>query len=346
MDPRERFDAFWSGERPDQIPYSIYWNEWRHTALDPAWRPMFDAGLRVTYGCMTAAATQTGVEHLQETVIENGRTIERQTQRTPVGEIHFDRTDGWATRRWLQTADDYRVMKYIVEHTDHAPNYDAFAHKEREVADHGIVHTALPRTPIQTILVDYVGLEQFALHLFDLEEPMMELYDALLANFALAIEIVAEGPSRYVSCLENFTAETMGPERFAQLHMPVYDKFFPMLQQAGKVVGTHYDGRLASCSHLVAQAPIDLIESLTPPPEGDMELSDCRAAWPDKLFWSNINVSAYELPPGDLKQLVLDRVAQAAPDGAKLAFEVSEQYPQNWKESMLVVLDALRETRE
>jgi hypothetical protein len=42
---------------------------------------------------------------------------------------------------------------------------------------------------------------------------------------------------------------------------------------------------------------------------------------------------------------VLSRVAEGATDGKRLAFEVSEQYPHNWKESMPVVLDALNETR-
>ena len=76
-----------------------------------------------------------------------------------------------------------------------------------------------------------------------------------------------------------------------------------------------------------------------------MTLAECRAAWPDKLFWSNINVACYNLPPEQLTALVLDRVEEASPDGKRLAFEVSEQYPANWKESMLVVLEALRETR-
>ena len=47
MDIRERLEAFWLGERPDQIPYTIYQNEWRHTADDPAWQELFQKGLGV-----------------------------------------------------------------------------------------------------------------------------------------------------------------------------------------------------------------------------------------------------------------------------------------------------------
>jgi EAL domain-containing protein (putative c-di-GMP-specific phosphodiesterase class I) len=74
-----------------------------------------------------------------------------------------------------------------------------------------------------------------------------------------------------------------------------------------------------------------------------MSLAEARQAWPDTLFWSNINIACYALPPDELKALIAERAAQAAPDGSKLAFEVSEQLPVNWYDSLRVVLDTLRE---
>ena len=76
-----------------------------------------------------------------------------------------------------------------------------------------------------------------------------------------------------------------------------------------------------------------------------MTLTECRQIWPDKLFWSNINVACYDLTPDELTAEVLRRVEEAALDGRRLAFEVSEQYPDNWKESLPVVLDALESLR-
>ncbi len=345
MDIRERLEAFWAGERPDQIPYTIYEYEWRHTADDPTWQELFKMGLGVTYHCLSFQLKTADVEYVSDSFEKNGHTLERRSVRTPVGEVYETFIDGWRQKFFLETAQDYAVMTYAARHTEILPAYEAFLAAEKEIAPYGIALAATGRTPLQIILVDYAGLENFAYHLVDLEHEVMELYEALLEKFRQIVEVVAEGPGCFVSVLENFTAETLGPARFEKLLVPVYQELFPVLQSAGKIVGTHYDGKLSSCRELIAQAPIDLIESLTPPPEGDMTLAECRAAWPDKLFWSNINVSCYDLPPKQLKALVLERVEQAAPDGRRLAFEVSEQYPHNWKESMPVVLDALRETR-
>ena len=337
-------EAFWSGERPDRIPYTIYQNEWRHESDDPAWLPMFENGLGVTWLLPSYRTRTDGVETAEQHYTEDGCRVLRRTTRTPVGEISATWSDGWHRKYWLETADDYRVMTYVVEHTRIGPDYETFRARESSLPEHCIALCDIGRTPMQTILVDLAGAENFGLHLCDYEEEVRRLYDALLRNFRRVTEIVADGPGRYVECLENFTAEMLGPRRYEEFLLPVYEECFPALRDTGKVIGCHYDGATACCAGQIATAEFDVVESLTPPPEGDQTLAEARSAWPDKLFWSNINVACYDLAPRDLRRLVLDRVAEAAPDGRKLAFEVSEQYPANWRTSMPVVLDALRET--
>lgn len=345
MNIRERLEAFWSGERPDQIPYTIYQWEWRHTAGDPCWPPLFQQGLGVTWHIPATREIMPDVDEKIDRAYINGVLHERRTLRTPVGEIHETFEDGWRQKYLLETAADYAVMTDIVRRTQVLPDYESYEAQVAQLGAEAVPLVHVRRTPTQTILVDYAGQENFAYQVFDLADAMQELYDALLVNFRRTIEITAEGPGRCVYILENLSADMLGPERYRRWHLPVYEALFPMLHDAGKVISTHYDGRLSICKDLIARAPMDILESLTPPPEGDLTLAEARAVWPDKCFWSNLNIGCYALPPAELKALVLDRVQQAAPDGKQLAFEVSEQFPANWRESLAVVLDALRETR-
>lgn len=345
MNPRDCLGAFWAGERPEQIPYTIYWVIWRDYAKDPAWLPLFKAGLRITHPAFVAARQMNGVDCEDTTHSDKGDTIRRLVMKTAVGEVSATWRNGWQDTYWLKTVEDYRVVRYIVEHTTFSADHDATARTESELGEFAVVHAWIGRTPLQTILVDYAGLENFGIHLLTYEEEVRGLYDALLDNFRRMVEITAQGTARYVTCIENFTAETIGPACYRDCLLPVYKECFPVLQSAGKIVSTHYDGKIASCKDLVAEAPIDMIESFTTPPEGDMTLREARTAWPDKLIWSNINVAAYDLAPAALRQKVLSSVEDGAPDGRGLAFEVSEDLPGNWRESLPVVLDALRETR-
>jgi len=345
MSIHDRLLAFWAGERPDEIPYTTYFSKDRNMLNDPRWAPLFAKGLGVTFHIYPYEEIMDDVDVIEQHHVENGVNIRREIRRTPVGEISATWAEAWQRKYWLETPEDYRVMTYIVDHTETIPRYEGYLEEERRLPPFGVALSIIRRTPLQTILVDLAGLEQFGWHLYEYEDAVRTLYEALLRQFRRRVEIAAEGPGRFIANLENFTAETLGPKRYAQFLLPVYEECFPILHQAGKIVGTHYDGRTASCRDLIAASPIDLIESLTAPPEGDQPLADARAAWPGKLLWVNINMAAYDLPANELHDLVLQMVADAAPDGRRLAFEISEDLPPRWQESVPVILEALKETR-
>ena len=348
MNVRERIEAFWAGEKPDRIPYTvlsfIFWNG---LSKDPAWGPLFENGLGMTMYISSHKTKGHDYEVKKDTYIENGKTIKRTTWVTPVGEAYQEEVMednsvlGWVRKYVLCEPEDYRVMTWVTNHTDVLPAYDKYEQTLAKMPSYGIPDMIMGRGPMQKILVDYAGVENFAEQLFECEEEVEELYEAYEKFFAKQIDVIAGGPGRYVNIRENFTSEALGAKRYEKYFMPVYEKYIPILHQSGKIVGTHYDGRLRSCADMIAKAPMDLIESLTPPSEGDMELWECREKWPDKLFWSNIRVSEYELPEEELRARVRELVKQASPDGTKLAFEISEDIPRNWQKSLPIVLDEL-----
>jgi len=343
MNIRDRLEAFWSGERPDRIPFTSYESKLPSDWSDPVIQQMFADGLGLLRFIPTWETRYDQVEVRDETHREAGQLVRRLLWRTPVGEVQASWTDGWQQKFFLETAEDYRVLNFVAQHTHITPAYASFRAQEANLPAHMIAVPRIGRTPLQTILVDYAGLANFAMHLADYSAEMLELYAAMRVNFNRLVQVVAGGPGRYINVIENFSAETLGPRRFKQFLLPVYEETFGWLHQAGKVVGCHYDGQIASVKHLVASSPIDLIESLTPPPEGDMTLAEARAAWPAKLFWSNINLGCFDLPPQALKREIWQRIQDGAPDGRRLAFEVSEDRPVRWRESMPVILEALNE---
>lgn len=342
MNLHERIESFWSGERPDRIPYTIYSVLWRHRE-EPIWQEMFRAGLGVTTPVWVIREENNMAQAEETTREENGRSVRIQTLRTPMGDLRQTWTNRWHDEYLLKTADDYRIMTQLIRGIRLEPSYEWIDDAEAKAQPQEILLLTLGRTPLQTILVDYAGLENFAYHLADFEEAVRDLYDALFAQFRRRVEILAKARGRYVWNLENFTAESLGPRRYEEFLLPVYEECFPILHEAGKIVGCHYDGRTASCRDVIARAPMDLIESLTEPNEGDQALGEARAAWPEKLFWCNIRQAEYDLPADELRTKMRSMVESGSVNGARLAFEVSEQLPERWRESMPVVLETLRE---
>jgi hypothetical protein len=348
MTTRENLVTALGGGTPERTPLSIYdWIMGAITADELAakmreddWRRLLDLGLGVTSHCEIVEA----VEHGVESAIE--RDGERQVirKRTPAGEIRRVMRGGWHEEEWVKKPRDYRIVQWIVEHTELCPRYERFAEHESAVGDHGVTVVTgsgnwLHRTPLMKINIDWAGTEQFCTDVA-LEVPeLFDLYAALKKQFIEEQRLIAAGPGRYVKWLENLTISMLGPDRYRDFLAPVYREGVPILEAGGKRVMVHYDGALRVIADQIAAAPFHMIESLTEPPEGDLRYDECRALWSDKVFWANLNIELYDLPAGVLAQAVREKVQRAGKRG--LAFEISEDLPRNWKAAIPVILSTL-----
>jgi len=350
MTIREDLTVVLNGETPEQTPLTIY--DWFLT--NPRydfeeWRPLFDRGLGLSMDCDLMRLVEHGVKSTVKVEIEGDRRYTISRKETPVGalqcvtvnSVSAPRMIEWHHEYWIKGPRDYKIRQWIVEHTEVVPQYDIFEEAEEKVGDRGVTIVDAGRTPAMSIMVDYAGEHRFALDVALEVDELFELYEAQKKLFWEVNSAVAAGPGCFVKWNENLTISMLGPRRYAELLMPVYREVVPVLERAGKRVMVHYDGQLNAIVDQVAQAPFHIIESLTEPPEGDMRYDECRAAWPDKVFWANINVDLYALPQEELREAVIAKRERAGKRG--LAFEISEDVPENWRQSIPVVLDTLRD---
>jgi hypothetical protein len=340
------------GGTPGRTPFSIYdWNMGAVTAdelaarmREDAWKRLLDCGLGVTCHCEIVEAVECGVETTVEDRRENGDLLRIVRKRTPAGELRKITRNGWHYEDWIKEPRDYRAARWIVEHTELHPRYERFDRCEDVVGSNGLTLLTgggnwLHRTPLMKIAIDWAGAERFCLDIA-LEVPeLFELYDALKAQFLAEQRLIAAGPGRYVKWLENLTIQNIGPQRYRELLMPVYREGVPILEAGGKRVMVHYDGQLQVVADQIAEAPFHIVESLTEPPEGDIAFDRCRALWPDKALWCNINAEIYERPTSLLWEAVAEKRERAG--RRAVAFEISESLPRNWKETVPVIVDLL-----
>ncbi|MGO8748555.1 MAG: hypothetical protein ACLQNE_21490 [Thermoguttaceae bacterium] len=88
----------------------------------------------------------------------------------------------------------------------------------------------------------------------------------------------------------------------------------------------------------VASLGFDL-DSLTPPPEGDMAVAQARAAWPDKFFWLHPPLGWCREERGTLIERLCRMVRDAGP--RRYCLMISEDVPPNWQETVPLVLETL-----
>jgi hypothetical protein len=340
LNTRERLTAALEGNTPDITPLSIYsWMIDDRTRDD--WRRLLDLGLGTSENCPTMNSIEHGVEHVHDERRDGSNVTTLHTLKTPVGSISELNVNGWRTEHCLKSPQDYKVMQWIVENAEVVPAYEEFDRCDAVAGSTGLPIVSCGRTPAMSINVDWAGTEQFCLDVAMEVPELFELYEARKKKFMEEIRLIAAGPGRFVKMWENLTIGMLGPGRYRDLLMNVYNEAVPILEASGKRAMVHYDGALGCIADQIAGAPFHMIESLTEPPEGDMTYDQCRAVWPDKVFWANINVDFYYRPEAELRAEVIAKRERAGKRA--LAFEISEDLPRNWKTSIPVVVNTLNE---
>jgi len=340
MTNRERILCALRGGTPDRVPFTTY--EWMFSADDPELRPLVERGLGLTRHVNTCNRRTPEVRWEETTFSRDGRTWRRRVMKTPIGDLEELYIENWRQEFFIKKPADYKVLEFVARHTIQEPDYEGFRAQEEALGERGVMIVNGYRSPIQEIWVENVGLANFCCHLADGVEELHRCYEALSERLLETCRIIAAGPGEFVKLWENFTAEPFGAERFARFHAPIYRKCCDILHASGKRVMAHTDGRLARVRAELNATPLDALESLTPPSEGDVPPQEWRTAWPDKALWVNVPVSWYSDPPAKFAARLhdlLDRVG--SPRG--LLLEISEDLPANWRQSIPVVLQVLEE---
>jgi hypothetical protein len=290
-------------------------------------------------------------EHPHLQIVETTRQVNGQTRRdvrwiTDMGELHQWYLGDWRQEHFIKTPEDYRIMRRAWEGVKITADDAAFIASEKAVGDNGvtlgnIAGMGLGRTPLMVLQVDWVGLGQWSVDLADELPAMMELLEFMnelkLEEFRQAVRT----PARQIKLWENLSLQTLGPSRYRRHLVPLYSQILSILNAAGKRLLVHYDGQLRVIADQVAQLDFDGIDSLTPPPEGDLTVTEARRLWPDKMLWCHPSLGWFRESGETLEKLIRGMVQAAGPK--RYCLMISEEIPPEWERTVPQILSLLRE---
>jgi hypothetical protein len=340
MTRRERIMAASRGQRADRLPFFHYW---RHSQIGWAERECRNRGMGMCWVRPSYGEIVHGLEISDQYTTLAGRNVVRRTYKTPVGTVttaefrepgtgqwHGGRSwkdiSPWTVERMIKGPEDYKVVQYMVEHTEYVADYFPVEQALDWLGDEGVVLDALPHGPMQTLMIDWIGSEEgrFFYHHVDYPDLVEELYQAIFKARAPMYEIVARSPARIVMHGDNVDGQLVTPKLFTRYFMPTYEQQAQALHPQGKLLAVHMDGRINNLKHLIAQTPIDIVEALHPPPMGDLPLGEALALWPNKAVWVGFPGAIYELGPEETRQYTLDLLREAG-SGERLVIQMSTE---------------------
>jgi len=327
-------------KRADRLPFFHYW---RHSQIGWAERECRNRGMGMCWVRPPYIQKMHGVEMTEKQVVSSGTNVLRRTYTTPVGSIWCDEKRGrgteqwhalrswddispWQTQRLIKTPEDYKVLKYMVENTEYIADYYPIEQAMDWLGDDGVVIDALPHSPMQMLMIDWIGSEggRFYIHHAKYPDLVEELYEATSKNRQAMYEIAAKSPAPVTACGDNIDGVLVNPRLFEKYFMPEYEKEAKVLHEHGKLMYVHMDGRINNIKHLVAKTPIDIIEALHAPPMGDLPIGEALSLFKDKVIWTGYPGSVYTLGPEAVKTHALNLLRDVIP-GERLVFQVSTE---------------------
>jgi hypothetical protein len=340
---RARLEAALSGQLIRRPVYAVFDFFVEHrTYVD--WPHLFELGLaQVSH----ATVTRHDLPHLQiiETCSETPAGQQRRDVRwiTDIGELREWYLDNWRQEYLIKGSQDYRIMARALSDAKVLPVPEAFMQSEAAVGTNGITLgvPALNRTAFQKVQIDFAGLERFSLDLAEELPELLALLELMNELTYREFEVLAGLPVRLIKLWENLSIETMGPRVYRRHLVPVYQRVLETVGRSGQKLSVHYDGKLRLIAEDIRRLSFDGIESLTPPPEGNMGIAEARQAWPDKFFWLHPCLGWYGEPQEELARKVREMARDAGP--RRYCLMISEDVPANWQQAFPQVLEALAE---
>lgn len=285
MNNRERMLKIFKGEMPDRVPFMSFSELMPRGGFE---REMRNRGMGLITSCTSLCSELENVEI--STKIEN--SYKTTTYRTPVGEVSTRykthagsiSNDSSIQQEFLiNKVEDYEPVIFMLDNTKYSINEEEFKKIDLALGDDGLTHVWTDEPPYMDCQY-YMGLEKWSYEQYDHPDEFHSLMQALGRRQDRRLKLLLDCPEMHLINLGNL-AGNFGPEQYKEYILPYYRKYIPMFKERGKITTVHADAsNLKEFKDIVLEHGVDVIEAFTPPPIGNLSLSEARKTWGENVI--------------------------------------------------------------
>jgi len=307
MTSRERLLAALRGQEVDRLPWSpflTYW--WDAQSEERQKRGQIEYCREIGADALLRGANSTvacsDVLGLREVPLGEfynytddlpGCTIRRTTNgkykfvsfETPIGKLSMTLTHSPAGNTWfvtehqIRSKEDYKTLQYMVEHMKIDACYDPVKKQLEELGENGLtvpVVSPFLKTPFQSFVEHFVGIEKLVYDLNDFPETVEETLAVMSEKARMAVKVAAGSMAEIFISWEDSSTTSVSPKLFSKYIVPELNAWGKILHDAKKMLVHHACGHVRELLPLMALENIDAVESISPPPTGNLEIWDAQ----------------------------------------------------------------------
>lgn len=348
MTPRQRVLNVLRGEPVDKVPFTIYESKIPQCAVE---RELRNRGLCIVNRAQPVVTRTTpNCVHESHHYTENGRPRVRQVIRTPVGElssvIEPSGFTSWTLEKLFKSPDDYRKLLFLAQDERCTLNDAAYREAEQWMGEDVILRGGVGACPLHQIMIHWMGVEVFSEEWAERRDEVLKLERAMREPLRRVFPLLADSPITHANFGGNEVPEVMGPVRYREFCIPLFNECAEIFHRQGKFLGSHLDGNNKPWAEDVARCGLDYIEAYTPAPDTDLTLAEALRVWPKKVLWINFPSSVHLCSIAEIKRTTRE-LLEAARGSHRLILGITEDIPADrWQGSLMAISDVIEEYAE
>jgi len=295
MTSRERLLAAIRGEETDRVPWSPFLAYyWEHQSAER------QAAGQVRYMQQLGAdPLLRGFHTLFDTKLENCTRTERlegckryTVYETPVGTLEEEHTLSEGANSWfltkhpVETEEDFKVLQYITEHTLLTENIASFEADKAAIGEGGLYLPVIGlslKTGFQSLVEHWCGTENLVYALCDFPEVVEECLAVMGEKDNASLEISLNSSADGFIFWEDSSTTNINPDLFSRYTAPQINAWGRRIHADGRFLVHHACGHLRDLLPLMAKTEADIIESISPPPTGNIDLPEAITKLPEAM---------------------------------------------------------------
>lgn len=214
---------------------------------------------------------------------------------TPIGTLTARSVYADTSKTWflvdhpVKTKEDFKILTYLNEKmvvTLNEEEIKEFNEDYEHLGDGGLYVLDIGgenKTSFQSLIEYWVGTINMAYAMMDYPEVVEECLAVMQANSIKFAKNAVKSKADAFIFFEDTSTTNISPSWFENYIIPEINTWAHEIHAADKYLLHHACGHLKDLIPLFSQCHIDMIESISPPPTGNIELWDAKAQLPDRI---------------------------------------------------------------
>lgn len=211
---------------------------------------------------------------------------------TKAGKLTEARTYSAAANSWFLTdhpvkeEEDFKVLQYMYEHMRLEEHVQEFEREYEKLGEDGLILPVIGadlKTAFQSMVEHWCGTENLVYALCDYPECVEECLQTMQEKDRKTVEIALKSPAEGFIFWEDSSTTNISPSFFEQYTLPQINEWADLLHAENRLLVHHACGHLRGLMPHIAKSGIDVLESISPPPTGNITAEEIRQALPERI---------------------------------------------------------------